>query len=207
MARNGARSLSRQRRRTSRDVRKLLRLRHALDHALAPARVAGRRRAASGRGPRRRDRRSCRAAAARCRPRRSWRRCRCTAPAAASTSRRPASAARRVQAAADRLVGGDAAGDHERGRVAGRARRKRRKADAGAVDHHVDDGRLEARRRDRRRPRSLKRRDALASMRTAVLRPENEKSGSSPPDHRARQLRSASGSPRCASRSTSGPPG
>ena len=52
------------------------------------------------------------------RPRRSWRRCRRRAPAAAPRACRPASAASRCRAARIALIRGDAAGDDEGGRMA-----------------------------------------------------------------------------------------
>ncbi len=103
------------------------------------------------------------------------------------------------------LVGRDAAGDDQGGRMAGDVA-EGAQADAGAVDDHVDDRRLEARRKDRPRRSCVSGAMCSASRRSAVLRPESEKFGSARPSiGRGRAKRS--GLPFAASRSTCGPPG
>ena len=103
-----------------------------------------------------------------------------------ATSSVPASKATRLQHLADRLVGGDAAGGDQRGRravfacgrcasprAAGRARRRRPPAGT--------------RRTDRRRRWSDSGAIFSASSRSAVFRPDSEKSASGRPLHRPRQ--------------------
>ena len=72
------------------------------------------------------------------------------------------------------------------GRSAGRRRSGRPERDPRAIDDDVDDRRLEAAQRSAT-SRSARGAIVSASSRTAVFRPDREKSGSRPPEHRPRQ--------------------
>ena len=103
----------------------------------------------------------------------------------ATSTVRP-SKARRLSDVADRLVGGDAAGGDQRGRPAVAARGI---AQTGAqpIDDHVDHRLLERRAEVGARPGRCSGAIFSASSRTAVFRPESEKSAFGPPSHRTRQ--------------------
>ena len=161
-------------------------------HALTPCRDAPRwrwRRAASAAAARRRDRRSCRASK-RSSPAQAidraivgakiWRR----RDEAQAASRRKAASAR----GGWRHWRRDAAADDETLRRPPFAFREETHAGAHAIDDHVDDRRLEGggeilHVRARSASPSL-----MISWRTAVLRPESEKSAPSTPEHRAREI-------------------
>ena len=143
--------------------------------------------------------------AARRRPRRSWRHCRCTAPAAAPPARCRASNATRCSTLRIASVGGDAAGGDQRGR---RAETLAKQPEAGAqpVGHDIDHGRAGTRRIGRQRP-------GPTTARSSRLRAAARSSGPTARSRRracpasAAAARSAPRSPRAASFSTCGPPG
>ena len=181
-------------------------------HARAPFAAARRpparrpRRAASGRGPADSDRAEGRRRAAPLRPRRSSRRCRCRALAAAR--RRARRVSRRAPSAA---------------RGSSRSRRRRRRRRARSATRRSRRERCRARRacgpRRRRRPRpgTMRQRSATSfsdERRVRLGRDAKRRLQSGEGEvaagralQRTRQRRSVSGRPSCAARSTFGPPG